>query len=247
MNNKSFPIDAKSSNIRPMSFYEFMHCFERGFITLVGEYADQYFESIIRSKMYDIDQLGFCFWTHRYFYIPSTIQQYRRLLEDSQKDKYLIMTYTEQEHSKNNNYGNYNIRTDENTKDYHDRMWEYANQERVSFAQHFQKYDEDLKIKYKYPRELFPELLEGDDRNTAYCISEFYYLSEYIPLDEMCALFEQFNVTSKQWGKCTYPARPGNRFIRPKTDNIPNEQYEKTDKVWYLIAKLDYPYFYKMC
>lgn len=38
MNNKSFPIDAKSSNIRPMSFYEFMHCFERGFITLVGEY-----------------------------------------------------------------------------------------------------------------------------------------------------------------------------------------------------------------
>lgn len=41
MNNKSFPIDAKSSNIRPMSFYEFMHCFERGFITLVGEYADQ--------------------------------------------------------------------------------------------------------------------------------------------------------------------------------------------------------------
>ena len=41
MNNKLFPIDAKSSNIRPMSFYEFMHCFERGFITLVGEYADQ--------------------------------------------------------------------------------------------------------------------------------------------------------------------------------------------------------------
>ena len=36
MNNKSFPIDAKSSNIRPMSFYEFMHCFERGFITLVA-------------------------------------------------------------------------------------------------------------------------------------------------------------------------------------------------------------------
>ena len=62
MNNKSFPIDAKSSNIRPMSFYEFMHCFERGFITLVGEYADQNFESIIRSKMYDIDQLGFCLY-----------------------------------------------------------------------------------------------------------------------------------------------------------------------------------------
>ena len=32
-----------------------------------------------------------------------------------------------------------------------------------------------------------------------------------------------------------------------EADNIPNEQYEKTDKVWYLIAKLDYPYFYKMC
>lgn len=171
MNNKSFPIDAKSSNIRPMSFYEFMHCFERGFITLVGEYADQNFESIIRSKMYDIDRLGFCFWTHRYFYISSTIQQYRKLLEDSQKDKYLIMTYTEQKHSKNNNYGNYNIRTDENIKDYHDRMWEYADQNRVSFAQHFRKNDEDPEI--KYPRELFPELLEGDDKNTAYCISEF--------------------------------------------------------------------------
>lgn len=245
MNNKSFPIDAKSSNIRPMSFYEFMHCFERGFITLVGEYADQNFESIIRSKMYDIDRLGFCFWTHRYFYISSTIQQYRKLLEDSQKDKYLIMTYTEQIHSKNNNYGNYNIRTDENIKDYHDRMWEYADQNRVSFAQHFRKNDEDPEI--KYPRELFPELLEGDDKNTAYCISEFYYLSEYIPLDEMCALFEQYKVDNKQWGRCTYPARHTNRFIRLKTDNIPNKQYEKADKVWYLIAKLEYPYFYKMC
>lgn len=84
MNNKSFPIDAKSSNIRPMSFYEFMHCFERGFITLVGEYADQNFESIIRSKMYDIDQLGFCFWTHRYFYIParfSNIESYWKILK----------------------------------------------------------------------------------------------------------------------------------------------------------------------
>lgn len=245
MNNKSFPIDAKSSNIRPMSFYEFMHCFERGFITLVGEYADQNFESIIRSKMYDINRLGSCFWTHRYFYISSTIQQYRKLLEDSQKDKYLIMTYTEQKHSKNNNYGNYNIRTDENIKDYHDRMWEYADQNRVSFAQHFRKNDEDPEI--KYPRELFPELLEGDDKNTAYCISEFYYLSEYIPLNEMCALFEQYKVDNKQWGRCTYPARHTNRFIRLKTDNIPNEQYENTDKVWYLIAKLDYPYFYKMC
>ena len=231
MNNKSFPIDAKSSNIRPMSFYEFMHCFERGFITLVGEYADQNFESIIRSKMYDIDQLGFCFWTHRYFYTTSTIQQYRKLLEDSQKDKYLIMTYTEQKHSKNNNYGNYSIRIDENIKDYYDRMWEYADQNRVSFAQHFRKNDEDPEI--KYPRELFPELLEGDDKNTAYCISEFYYLSEYIPLNEMCALFEQYKVDNKQWGRCTYPARHTNRFIRLKTDNIPNEQYEKTDsRLW---------------
>ncbi len=244
MNN--FPVELKNlASIKEINLQSFIRDinFKRGAMILSGGYARQNFYSIIASKLYDINQKGFCFWAHRYAKTDRMLKLIFDFLNDK-GEKYLIMTYTNNQEYVGDN--SLSMQDDESIEEYYTRMWGNVKEDSKTFyVKEYKCFD---KANYdKYPKEMFPEVVfEGENKNsgTAYLISEFNYLTENIKIEDLCTLFKQTTQGMGESEKCTYCKRPGHRLIELKNDfeSLLPSTIKKTNEITYIIAKLKYPY-----
>lgn len=214
---------------------------KRGAMIASGGYAGQNFYSIMASKIYDIEQKGFCFWAHRYIKSQKALD-FATNFFDFEGEKFLLMTYTNDITYAIDTH--LSIQKEESIDEYYSRMWSLVKDlQNVSCVKGYRYNNEDNW--FKYPNEMFPEIIfHNDDFGIAYLISEFSYFTEKIAMKDMCAFFKQKTQTGGWNNDCTYYNRPNHRLIELKKDEdiILLDDIKKTDKITYIIAKLKYPY-----
>lgn len=216
--------------------------FKRGAIILSGGYAQQNFYSIMASKLYDIEQNGYCFWAHRYM----KNQGLKNALDffDCEGDKFLFMTYTHNQ--KYAGKDDLSMEEDESIDHYYNRMWNTVkNDSRYSYVKEYKCYKDDNYS--KFPDKMFPEIIfkrNDGEQEIAYVISEFTYMTENIKLNELCGLFKQYTIKDGLIPECNYYKRPNHRLIelKDKANLLLPDKIEKLNEITYIIAKLKYPY-----
>lgn len=218
---------------------------KRGAMIASGGYAGQNFYSILASKVYDIEQKGFCFWAHRYIKSQSALD-FAIEFFGFKGERFLLMTYTN-----NRTYAIdtcLSIQEKESIKEYYSRMWSLVKDlQNVSYVKWY-KYNNEENW-FKYPDKMFPEIIfNNDDLGIAYLISEFSYLTEEIEIKDMCGFFRQKTQKHGWENDCNYFKRPNHRLVELKNDddNILLDDIKKTDKITYIIAKLKYPYIVQL-
>lgn len=242
--SKLFPKEIESipeiKEVRIKDFFE-NNLFSRGVIMVAGGYDGQDFNSIIQTKIYDIKQNGFCFWAFRAITADLSLKKAYEFL-DVEGEKYIIMPFTSD--PKYEEGIDVSIEKDEKIEDYFKRM---------KIKHPDKKYAE--KFKYitsnsfeKYPDNLFPEILLNTAKNesSAYLISDFYFTKDSIEIDDLCSMFEQYEVTKDKLSKCNYCSSQGkHRIIRLEHADITKFNGEEQG-ITFIIAKLEYPYLAKV-
>lgn len=239
-----FPSDLKNINgLKESNIKDFIcnKSLKRGAMIASGGYARQNFYSILASKVYDIEQKGFCFWAHRYIKRQKALDFATKFF-GFEGERFLLMTYTN-----DSTYAidtRLSIQKEESIDEYYSRMWSLVkDSQNVSYVKEYKKNNKEKWS--KYPDEMFPEIIfNNDDFGIAYLISEFSYLTEKIEMKDMCAFFKQKTQTYGWKDDCNYYKRPNHRLVELKDDKdiILLDNINKTDKITYIIAKLKYPY-----
>lgn len=221
--------------------------FKRGAMILSGGYAGQNFYSIMASKLYDINQEGFCLWAHRYIKSIQGLEFTFRFF-NCEGEKYLVMTYTPDKKYADGNSPS--IINGESINEYYKEMWKTAKENsEVSYVKEYKCCNKDSYE--KYPDKMFPEIIfKANYKNfeTAYIISEFSYLTENISLKDFCSLYNQTTQQNQESTTCNYFKRPNHRLIELKGNYelFLSDEIEKSNEITYIIAKLKYPYIVEL-
>lgn len=205
--SKFFPSKLKNlPNFQEISLKDVFkqNTLKRSAIILSGGYMEQDIYSIMASKIYDIEQNNFCFWAHRYFNKPLLKKIVYNFFNETDGDKYLIMTYTPNETYMQGDA--LNKKNDEPINLYHARMWDAISHSSNSYIKEYKYFNDNTWL--QFPDTMFPAVVSNDASNqgVAYLISEFSYSTEKMERETLKSSFKQ-RVQLGWENECTYANR----------------------------------------